>query len=221
MLSLLWIPDEPANCVDPGRLSAFGPLAIDFYLPAFPAMAHAFATDEKHVQTTLAAYFLGLSLGQLAYGPVADRFGRRKPLLFGITLFTLASLACAYAPNLDTLILARFVQALGGCAGMVLSRAIVSDKCDAVASAKVFSQLMLVMGLAPILAPMRGWGVGQPGGLAVDLPGPEPVQRGLPAGREPGVAREPAGGYAAPTVVGRPAPVLALAGRPGRSWAMH
>ena len=139
-----------------GALSAFGPLAIDFYLPAFPAMAQAFATDEKHVQTTLAAYFLGLSLGQLAYGPVADRFGRRIPLLFGVALFTLASLACAYAPNLDTLIVARFVQALGGCAGMVLSRAIVSDKCDPVASAKVFSQLMLVMGLAPILAPMLG-----------------------------------------------------------------
>ncbi len=139
-----------------GALSAFGPLAIDFYLPAFPAMAQAFATDEKHVQATLAAYFLGLSIGQLAYGPVADRFGRRKPLMFGVTVFTLASLACAYATNLDTLVLARFVQALGGCAGMVLSRAIVSDKCDPVASAKVFSQLMLVMGLAPILAPMLG-----------------------------------------------------------------
>ncbi len=67
-----------------GALSAFGPLAIDFYLPAFPAMAQAFATDEKHVQATLAAYFLGLSIGQLAYGPVADRFGRRKPLMFGV-----------------------------------------------------------------------------------------------------------------------------------------
>lgn len=139
-----------------GALSAFGPLAIDFYLPGFPAMALAFGTDEKHIQTTLAAYFLGLSLGQLAYGPVADRFGRRIPLLVGVSLFTLASVACAFAPNLDALILARFVQALGGCAGMVLSRAIVSDKCDAVASAKVFSQLMLVMGLAPILAPMLG-----------------------------------------------------------------
>ncbi|MDO7904254.1 multidrug effflux MFS transporter [Pseudomonas sp. K1(2024)] len=139
-----------------GALSAFGPLAIDFYLPAFPAMAHAFATDERQIQTTLAVYFLGLSIGQLAYGPAADRFGRRKPLLFGVGLFTLASLACAYAPNLQTLVMARFVQALGGCAGMVLSRAIVSDKCDAVASAKVFSQLMLVMGLAPILAPMLG-----------------------------------------------------------------
>jgi len=139
-----------------GALSAFGPLAIDFYLPGFPAMALAFGTDEKHIQTTLAAYFLGLSIGQLAYGPVADRFGRRVPLLVGVCLFTLASLACAFAPNLDALIAARFVQALGGCAGMVLSRAIVSDKCDAIASAKVFSQLVLVMGLAPILAPMLG-----------------------------------------------------------------
>lgn len=139
-----------------GALSAFGPLAIDFYLPAFPAMALAFGTDEQHVQLTLAAYFLGLSIGQLAYGPVADRFGRRVPLLVGVGLFTVASLACAFAPNLEWLMAARFVQALGGCAGMVISRAIVSDKCDAVGAAKVFSQLMLVMGLAPILAPMLG-----------------------------------------------------------------
>lgn len=147
-----------------GALSAFGPLAIDFYLPAFPAMAAAFGTDEQHVQLTLAAYFLGLSIGQLAYGPVADRFGRRIPLLLGVGLFTLASLVCAFAPSLDWLIAARFVQALGGCAGMVISRAVVSDKCDAVGSAKVFSQLMLVMGLAPILAPMLG-------GLLVNLHG--------------------------------------------------
>ncbi|MDE1165737.1 MAG: multidrug effflux MFS transporter [Pseudomonas sp.] len=139
-----------------GALSAFGPLAIDFYLPGFPAMALAFGTDEQHIQTTLAAYFLGLSIGQLAYGPIADRFGRRVPLLVGVGVFTVASFACAFAPNLEWLIVARFVQALGGCAGMVLSRAIVSDQCDAVQSAKVFSQLMLVMGLAPILAPMLG-----------------------------------------------------------------
>ena len=147
-----------------GALSAFGPLAIDFYLPGFPAMAQAFATDEKHIQLTLAVYFLGLSIGQLVYGPIADRFGRRVPLLVGVGLFTAASFACAFAPSLDWLIGARFVQALGGCAGMVLSRAIVSDKCDAVGSAKVFSQLMLVMGLAPILAPMLG-------GLLVNLYG--------------------------------------------------
>ncbi|MFP3494415.1 multidrug effflux MFS transporter [Pseudomonas sp. SIMBA_059] len=139
-----------------GALSAFAPLAIDFYLPGFPAMAMAFATDEKHIQLTLAVYFGGLAIGQLIYGPLADRFGRRGPLLSGVTLFTLASFACAYAPSLEWLIGARFVQALGGCAGMVISRAVVSDKCDAVGSAKVYSQLMLVTGLAPILAPLAG-----------------------------------------------------------------
>ena len=87
-----------------GALSAFGPLAIDFYLPGFPAMALAFATDETHIQLTLAVYFLGLSIGQLAYGPLADRFGRRVPLLVGVGLFTLGSLACAVAPTLEWLI---------------------------------------------------------------------------------------------------------------------
>lgn len=139
-----------------GALSAFGPLAIDFYLPSFPALAHAFSTDVEHVQQSLAAYFIGLAIGQLAYGPLADRFGRRKPLLIGIVLFSLASLACALAPSLEWLIAARFVQALGGCAGMVVSRAVVRDLCDPINSAKVFSQLMLVMGLAPILAPLAG-----------------------------------------------------------------
>lgn len=139
-----------------GALSAFGPLAIDFYLPSFPALARAFATDVEQVQLSLAAYFLGLALGQLLYGPLADRYGRRRPLLAGVLLFTLASLACALAPSLEWLIGARFVQALGGCAGMVVTRAVVRDLCDPIASAKVFSQLMLVMGVAPILAPLAG-----------------------------------------------------------------
>ncbi|MGE8500180.1 MAG: multidrug effflux MFS transporter [Pseudomonas sp.] len=139
-----------------GALSAFGPLAIDFYLPSFPTLARVFATDVEHVQLSLSAYFIGLAIGQLVYGPLADRYGRRLPLLIGVTLFTLASLACAMATSLEWLIAARFVQALGGCAGMVVSRAVVRDLCDPIASAKVFSQLMLVMGLAPILAPLAG-----------------------------------------------------------------
>lgn len=139
-----------------GALSAFAPLAIDFYLPSFPALAEAFATDVDHIQLSLAVYFAGLGIGQLLYGPLADRFGRRVPLLVGVSLFTLASLACSLAPSLEWLIGARFVQALGGCAGMVIARAIVRDRCDPVTSAKVFSQLMLVMGLAPILAPLLG-----------------------------------------------------------------
>lgn len=139
-----------------GALSAFGPMAIDFYLPSFPALAQAFDTDVEHVQLSLSAYFAGLAIGQLLYGPLADRFGRRAPLLLGVTIFTLASLACALAPSLEWLVGARFVQALGGCAGMVISRAVVRDLCDPIAAAKAFSQLMLVMGLAPILAPLGG-----------------------------------------------------------------
>ncbi|MES2820517.1 MAG: Bcr/CflA family multidrug efflux MFS transporter [Pseudomonadota bacterium] len=139
-----------------GALSAFGPLAIDFYLPSFPTLARVFATDVEHIQLTLAAYFAGLAIGQLAYGPVADRYGRRGPLLFGVILFTLASLGCALATSLEALIALRFVQALGGCAGMVVSRAVVRDLCDPVDAARTFSQLMLVMGVAPILAPLAG-----------------------------------------------------------------
>ncbi|KRW58486.1 Bcr/CflA family multidrug efflux MFS transporter [Pseudomonas sp. TTU2014-080ASC] len=139
-----------------GALSAFGPLAVDFYLPSFPALAEQFSTDVEHVQLSLASYFVGLAIGQLMYGPMADRFGRRKPLLIGVSLFCLASVACAFAPSLEWLIVARFIQALGGCAGMVVSRAVVRDLCDPINSAKVFSQMMLVMGLAPILAPLFG-----------------------------------------------------------------
>lgn len=155
-----------------GALSAFGPMAIDFYLPSFPALAKAFVTDVEHVQLTLAAYFIGLAFGQLIYGPLADRFGRRPPLLVGVTIFTLASVGCALAPSLEWLIGARFVQALGGCAGMVVSRAVVRDLCDPIASAKAFSQLMLVMGLAPILAPLGG-------GLLLELFGWQSIFWGL------------------------------------------
>ncbi|HIZ51235.1 MAG TPA: Bcr/CflA family multidrug efflux MFS transporter [Candidatus Pseudomonas excrementavium] len=139
-----------------GGLSAFGPLAIDLYLPAFPAIAQFFETDSEHVQLSLSAYFIGLAIGQLFYGPLADRFGRRKPLLFGIGLFTLASIGCALAPTLEWLIVARFAQALGGCAGMVVNRAVVRDICTPIEAARAFSQLMLVMGVAPILAPLAG-----------------------------------------------------------------
>lgn len=139
-----------------GALSAFGPLAIDFYLPSFPALAKAFDTDIEHVQLSLASYFVGIAFGQLMYGPLADRFGRRKPLLLGVMLFSLASIACALAQSLEQLIVARFIQALGGCAGMVISRAVVRDTCDPLTSARVYSQLMLVMGAAPILAPSLG-----------------------------------------------------------------
>ena len=139
-----------------GGLSAFGPLSIDMYLPAFPAMAEDLGVSSEQVQLSLSVYFIGLASGQLVYGPLADRFGRRKPLLFGIGLFCVASLACALAPTLEWLLAARFAQALGGCAGMVVNRAVVRDLCEPIDAAKAFSQLMLIMGVAPILAPLAG-----------------------------------------------------------------
>lgn len=139
-----------------GGLSAFGPLAVDLYLPAFPTMARAFDTSTDQIQLSLSAYFIGLACGQILYGPVADRFGRRKPLLFGIGLFCTASLLCAFAPSLEWLIAGRFMQALGGCAGMVVTRAVIRDLCSPLEAARAFSKLMLVMGVAPILAPLLG-----------------------------------------------------------------
>lgn len=139
-----------------GTLAALGPLAIDMYLPAFPRIAAGFGVRVPDVQRTLAAYFIGLALGQLVYGPLADRFGRKPPLYVGLALFALAGAGCALARGVGSLAAIRFVQALGGCAEMVVARAIVRDLFDDRRAAKVFSSLMLVMGLAPILAPLAG-----------------------------------------------------------------
>jgi DHA1 family bicyclomycin/chloramphenicol resistance-like MFS transporter len=139
-----------------GTLAALGPLAIDMYLPAFPRIAEAMHAQVPDIQRTLASYFIGLALGQLFYGPLADRFGRKPALYLGLTLFALASTGCALARSVGSLAVLRFVQALGGCAEMVMSRAIVRDLFDDKHAAKIFSSLMLVMGLAPILAPLIG-----------------------------------------------------------------
>lgn len=139
-----------------GCLAALGPLAIDMYLPAFPKIADSLHTDLGSIQRTLSAYFLGIALGQLVYGPVADRVGRKWPLYVGLAIFTLASVGCALAQDLTTLTVLRFLQALGGCAEIVVARAIVRDLFDDRQSARIFSQLMLVMGVAPIVAPIVG-----------------------------------------------------------------
>ena len=139
-----------------GALSAFAPMAIDMYLPAFPAIASELQTDSGQVQLTMAACFLGFAIGQLLYGPLSDRFGRKPPLYAGIALFVIASAGCALANSIDSLIVWRFLQAFGGCAGMVIGRAIVRDRFQANDAARLFSLLILVMGLAPILAPLFG-----------------------------------------------------------------
>jgi DHA1 family bicyclomycin/chloramphenicol resistance-like MFS transporter len=139
-----------------GALSAFSPMSIDMYLPSLPALERDFATDTAAVQLTLSAFFLGLALGQALYGPLADRHGRRPPLLAGIALYVLASVGCALATSIEALVALRLLQAMGGCAGVVIARAVVRDLFDPQAAARMLSLLMLVMGVAPILAPLAG-----------------------------------------------------------------
>lgn len=137
-------------------LTALGPLSIDMYLPALPQMADEFGVSTQMVANTLPAYFLGLAIGQLFYGPVSDRIGRKTPLYFGLTLYVIASLACVLVTNEWSLIIARIFQALGGCVGVVIARAAIRDRLDVQGSAQAFSSMMIVMGLAPILAPIFG-----------------------------------------------------------------
>jgi MFS transporter, DHA1 family, multidrug resistance protein len=139
-----------------GTLTAFGPLTIDMYLPGLPAIAQEYRVDASVVQQTLAVFFIGLAFGQAIYGPISDRVGRRAPLIFGCTLYALASIGCAFAFSIESLIVLRFIQALGACAGMVISRSVVRDLFDHQESARMYSFLMLVMGLAPITAPLIG-----------------------------------------------------------------
>lgn len=139
-----------------GVLSAIGPFSIDMYLPAFPAMAVGLSSTIPHVQLSLTSYFIGIALGQLFYGPVIDRFGRLVPLFGGLAIYLIASIICAFASSVDSLILLRFFQALGACAGMVVARAMVRDIFPVSENAKIFSLLMLVSGISPILAPTLG-----------------------------------------------------------------
>jgi len=140
-------------------LTAIAPLSIDMYLPSFPTLAQDLRVDIGQVQLTLGTFLVGLALGQAVYGPISDRFGRKPPLYAGLFLYALAAVGCALARNVEALMLWRFLQALGGCAGMVMARAVIRDRLDAKESARAFSSLMLVMGLAPILAPMLGGAV--------------------------------------------------------------
>ena len=139
-----------------GALTAMGPLAIDMYLPSLPAIGADLNASTGQTQATVAALLAGMALGQFFYGPVSDRFGRRPAVLLGIVVFIVASAGCALAASPEQLLLGRFVQALGACAGGVVSRVIVRDQFDHHDTARVLSLLMLVMGLAPILAPLLG-----------------------------------------------------------------
>lgn len=137
-------------------MSALGPLSIDVYLPSFPAIAADLGISPSNIQFTLSSYFLGLAIGQLSYGPVSDRIGRKGPLFFGFFIYFLASILCAMSTSIEMLTVGRFLQAIGGSASMVIGRAVVRDRFDEKDSVRVFSLLMLVMGAAPILGPFLG-----------------------------------------------------------------
>ena len=136
--------------------TSLGPLSIDMYLPALPQMAEDFQVSTLQIANTLPAYFMGLAIGQLIYGPISDRIGRKKPLYFGMALYAVASLLCILAPDHWSLIAARILQALGGCVGVVMARAAIRDCLDVQSSAQAFAQMMIVMGVAPVMAPVIG-----------------------------------------------------------------
>ncbi|MBE1537409.1 multidrug effflux MFS transporter [Actinomadura algeriensis] len=139
-----------------GALTAIAPLSTDLYLPALPEVADDLSTGASPAQLTLTGCLIGLALGQAVAGPLSDALGRRRPLLAGMAIYAVASLLCAVAPTVETLIGARFVQGAAGAAGIVIARAVVRDLFEGVAAARFFSMLMLVTGIAPILAPVAG-----------------------------------------------------------------
>lgn len=139
-----------------GLLSAIGPFSIDMYLPGFDSMAKDLNTSIENVQLSLTSFFIGIAVGQMIYGPLLDRFGRRIPLIVGLLLYIVASIVLAYTYTVENLIFYRFVQALGSCVGMVASRALVRDYFPPNEMARIFSMLMLVIGVSPILAPTVG-----------------------------------------------------------------
>lgn len=139
-----------------GSLTALGPLAIDLYLPALPNLANSFGTNTEVASYSVTIYFIGMVIGQLLYGPLSDRFGRKPPLYYGLALYVVASALCALAISLEVLIIARLFMAIGGTAGVVIARASIRDKLPTIAMAQAFSTLIMVMGLAPILAPTLG-----------------------------------------------------------------
>jgi DHA1 family bicyclomycin/chloramphenicol resistance-like MFS transporter len=139
-----------------GALSTISPFAIDMYLPAFPQIAAALDTSTARISLSIASYFAGLAAGQLFYGPLLDRFGRKLPLYAGLTLFLAASLLCLFSRTVEWLVAMRFVQALGGCAAQVASMAMVRDFFPVQETAKIISLLILILGASPLLAPSVG-----------------------------------------------------------------
>ncbi|MGZ0712285.1 multidrug effflux MFS transporter (plasmid) [Coraliomargarita sp. W4R53] len=147
---------SPLLLVTLALLASVAPFSTDLYLSAFPVMAEELSTPAATIQLTLTSFLIGLAIGQLVFGPVSDRVGRRAPLLVGSTVFVLASIAVTLAPSVELLIAARLLQGISGAAGMVLGRAVVADKAKGDAAARAFSLMMIVGGIAPVIAPLAG-----------------------------------------------------------------
>lgn len=139
-----------------GLLSMFGPISLDLYLPSLPELAGDLGTSTSSAQLTITACLLGLAVGQLVAGPLSDQFGRRRPLLIGLVAYLLTSLACAFAPTIEVLLVLRLLQGLSGAAGLVIARAVARDLYEGRALLIFFSRLILVSGLAPVIAPLIG-----------------------------------------------------------------
>ncbi len=139
-----------------GSLTAMGPLAIDMYLPSLPSIGQDLRASAGMTQATVSAFLAGMAIGQFLYGPASDRLGRKPPILLGTAIYIAASAVCALSVSVEMLVVGRFVQALGACAGGVVARAVVRDRFDHTETARMLSLLMLIMGLAPILAPLGG-----------------------------------------------------------------
>jgi MFS transporter, DHA1 family, multidrug resistance protein len=139
-----------------GALTAMTAFATDMSLPALPTLTRSFAASPERVQLTLSFFILGYGVGQLFYGPLSDRFGRRPMLLAGLAIYTLSGFACAWAPSIEVLVAARLIQGLGGCVGPILGRAIVRDHYSGVHAAQMLSYVTLVFALAPMVAPLLG-----------------------------------------------------------------
>lgn len=139
-----------------GSLSTLSPFAIDMYLPAFPSMAAALHTSTAQISLSVSSYFAGIAAGQVFYGPLLDRFGRKRPLFVGLVLFIAASVLCLWSHSVQWLVAARFLQALGGCAAQVASMAMVRDFFPAHETAKIISLLILILSVSPLLAPTTG-----------------------------------------------------------------
>jgi DHA1 family bicyclomycin/chloramphenicol resistance-like MFS transporter len=139
-----------------GMLTAIGPLSIDMYLPGFSVIADDLHTTIEKVGFSLSSFFIGICVGQLLSGPLLDRFGRKKPLYVGLIIYIFASIGCGVSDSVEMLIFFRFIQALGGCVGMVAPSAVVRDLFPVEQSARVFSMLILILGVSPILAPTFG-----------------------------------------------------------------